>query len=105
MMHHTRRWNHDHRDELRSAWLNGAGVLIWEWSSGYGWAGTRGTGRRCARMRAVYRRYAERTSLHGDWEPLTDLASDATATASRGRGGRLDGLSTSVSSSNSPRIP
>ena len=30
MMHHTRRWNRDHGDELRSAWVNGAGVLVWD---------------------------------------------------------------------------
>jgi hypothetical protein len=30
MLHHTRRWNRDHADELQSAWLNGVGVLVWE---------------------------------------------------------------------------
>ena len=30
MLHHTRRWNRDHSDELRSAWLNGVGMLVWE---------------------------------------------------------------------------
>ncbi len=30
MLHHTRRWHRDHLDELHSAWLNGAGVLVWE---------------------------------------------------------------------------
>ena len=27
VLHHTRRWNHSHLDELQSAWLNGSGVL------------------------------------------------------------------------------
>ena len=30
MLHHTRRWNRDHAEELHSAWLNGVGVLVWE---------------------------------------------------------------------------
>ena len=30
MLHHTRRWNRDHTEELHSAWLNGVGVLVWE---------------------------------------------------------------------------
>ncbi|CAI9415979.1 PfkB family carbohydrate kinase [Nocardioides sp. T2.26MG-1] len=72
MMHHTRRWNRDHGDELRSAWLNGAGVLIWDvvfgvrvdWS-----ARDRAT---LAAMREVYRRFGDHI-LRGDWEPLAEL--------------------------------
>ena len=30
MLHHTRRWNRRPLEELRSAWLNGVGVLVWE---------------------------------------------------------------------------
>ena len=30
MLHHTRRWNRDHVEELHSAWLNGVGMLVWE---------------------------------------------------------------------------
>ena len=30
MLHHTRRWNRSHAEELRSAWLNGVGMLVWE---------------------------------------------------------------------------
>ena len=39
MLHHTRRWNRDHSDELRSAWLNGVGMLVWEnvFGSWVGW--------------------------------------------------------------------
>jgi hypothetical protein len=40
MLHHTRRWNRDHGEELRSAWLNGVGVLVWEnvFGSWVGWS-------------------------------------------------------------------
>ena len=39
MLHHTRRWNRDHLEELHSAWLNGVGVLVWEnvFGSWVGW--------------------------------------------------------------------
>ena len=39
MLHHTRRWNRDHTEELQSAWLNGVGVLVWEnvFGSWVGW--------------------------------------------------------------------
>ncbi len=30
MQHLIRRWHTDHRDELHLAWLNGAGVVVWE---------------------------------------------------------------------------
>ena len=30
MLHHTRRWNRDHADELHSSWLNGTGMLVWD---------------------------------------------------------------------------
>ena len=43
MMHHTRRWNTDHTDELQSAWVNGVGVLIWDvvFGSYVGWSSAR----------------------------------------------------------------
>ena len=39
MLHHTRRWNRSHAEELRSAWLNGVGMLVWEsvFGSWVGW--------------------------------------------------------------------
>lgn len=92
MMHHTRRWNRDHREELRSAWVNGAGVLIWDVVFGVrvDWqARDRATLRA---MRRVYRELGDFV-LTGDWEPLTDLAPAATAagvSGSRWRLGRCD---------------
>jgi len=90
MVHHTRRWNRDHREELRSAWINGAGVLLWDvvfgvrvdWS-----ARDRATLRA---MRRVYRHLGDFV-LTGDWEPLTELASAATAAGVAGSRWRLGG--------------
>jgi formylglycine-generating enzyme required for sulfatase activity len=30
MQHRIRRWNHDHTPELHTAWMNGAGIVVWE---------------------------------------------------------------------------
>ena len=69
MLHHVRRWNRDHTEELHSAWMNGAGVLVWEnvFGSWVGW---------CARDRSllramlpVQRRY-QALFTEGEWTPL-----------------------------------
>jgi len=70
MMHHTRRWNRDHSDELQSAWINGVGMLVWEsvFSSWVGWnARDRATLRR---MVAAQRAFAP-VLITGDWIQLT----------------------------------
>ena len=70
MMHHTRRWNRDHSDELQSAWVNGCGILVWEsvFSAWVGWnARDRSTLRR---MVAAQRAFAP-LLVDGDWIPLT----------------------------------
>jgi Sulfatase-modifying factor enzyme 1 len=69
MLHHTRRWNRDHAEELHSAWLNGTGVLVWEnvFGSWVGW-----NERDRARLRAmlsVQRRFADLLT-RGEWTPL-----------------------------------
>ena len=59
MLHHTRRWNRDHSAELQSAWLNGAGMLVWESVFG-SWVGWNARDRSLLRaMVAVQRRYAD----------------------------------------------
>ncbi len=69
MLHHTRRWNRDHSDELRSAWLNGVGMLVWENVFG-SWVGWSERDRATLKaMTAVQRRHAGLLA-HGDWTPL-----------------------------------
>jgi len=69
MHHFIRRWNNDHTAELHAAWLNGAGMLVWEnvfgqlriWSP-----------RDQAILRAmapIQRRFADHF-LGGQWTPL-----------------------------------
>jgi hypothetical protein len=71
MLHHTRRWHRDHLAELHSAWLNGAGVLVWDAVFGVwvGWsARDRGTLRA---MLPIQRAYTE-WFTEGEWTPLAD---------------------------------
>ena len=71
MLHHTRRWNRTHTDELQSAWLNGAGMLIWDAVFGV-WVGWTDRDRGLLRaMRSVWRTQAEAVRSE-DWTPLAD---------------------------------
>jgi sulfatase modifying factor 1 len=69
VLHHTRRWNRDHSDELHSAWLNGTGMLIWEnvFGSWVGW-----NARDRALLRAMLRVQRAHAGLlaHATWTPL-----------------------------------
>jgi len=69
MMHQIQRWNHDHTGELHTAWMNGAGMLVWEnvFGSAVGW---------CPRDRSILRlilpiqrRYGRLFAGEG-WTPL-----------------------------------
>ena len=72
MQHHVRRWHRDHSRELISAWLNGAGVMVWEnvFSAWVGWnprdAAT------LARMVTWQRALAD-VLVRGEWTPLLDV--------------------------------
>jgi hypothetical protein len=71
MMHHTRRWNRDHSDELQSGWLNGCGILVWEsvFGSWVGWNDRDASLLR--RMLLVFRAFPD-LLLRGEWTPLAD---------------------------------
>ena len=90
MMHHTRRWNRDHAAELRSAWVNGAGVLIWDVVFGVRVDWQPRDRHALSRMRAVYRSLEEFFTA-GEWVPLADLHPAATAAGLAGSCWRLDG--------------
>ena len=82
MLHHTRRWNRDHTEELHSAWLNGVGVLVWENVFG-AWVGWSDRDKELLRaMRPVQRAYAELMST-GAWTPLAAASPDTSVVASR----------------------
>jgi hypothetical protein len=76
--HHTRRWNRDHSAELQSAWMNGAGMVVWDavFGSWVGW-----NDRDASTLRRMVR--AQRTLsdvlLDGEWTPLIDATPEALA--------------------------
>ena len=82
MLHHTRRWNRDHLEELHSAWLNGVGMLVWEnvFGAWVGWS-ERDKGLLRA-MLPIQRRYAELLAT-GEWTPLAAASPDTRVVASR----------------------
>jgi hypothetical protein len=82
MLHHTRRWNRSHVDELRSAWLNGVGMLVWEsvFGSWVGWSERDKAVLR--RMLDVQRRHV-RLLTHGEWTPLAFHSGDVSVVGSR----------------------
>jgi sulfatase modifying factor 1 len=93
MLHHTRRWNRDHSEELRSAWLNGAGMLVWESVFG-SWVGWNARDRSILRaMVAVQRRYAALLS-EGELTPLAARSDDGPWPSLVGS--RFDGADTTL---------
>ena len=73
LLHHTRRWNRDHSDELQSSWMNGTGMIVWDavFGSWVGWNDRdRSTLRRMARCQLALAEVLR----HGEWTPLVDAA-------------------------------
>ena len=82
MLHHTRRWNRSHAEELRSAWLNGVGMLVWESVFG-SWVGWNERDKALLRgMLDVQRRHV-RLLTHGEWTPLAFHSDDLAVVGSR----------------------
>lgn len=71
---HVRRWHRDHAEELRSAWLNGSGVMVWEnvFSAWVGWNERDQATLR--RMRAIHTALPE--LLDAPPFPLADLGAE-----------------------------
>jgi formylglycine-generating enzyme len=75
MVHHTRRWHRSHLEELHSAWLNGAGILVWDTVFGV-WVGWSTRDRALLRaMQPVWRGEHE-LFVAGAWTPLADHPGD-----------------------------
>lgn len=78
MLHQTRRWNRSHREEMQIAWLNGAGMLIWEVVFG-SWVGWDEQQQVMWREMVKILREHHALFVSGNWEPLTKLADEAEA--------------------------
>ncbi len=69
MQHQIRRWDRDHRAEIRSAFLNGSGMLIWENVFGSHNPWTDADKRLWRMLVSVLRRFRE-TLRDDSWEPF-----------------------------------
>ena len=69
MMHLIRRWDTSHAGEMQLAWMNGAGMLVWEniFGSWNGWSKSDQ-----ATLRAILpvQRHFTRHFTHGEWTPM-----------------------------------
>ena len=82
MLHHTRRWNRDHLEELQSAWLNGVGMLVWENVFG-AWVGWNERDKELLRAIVSVQRAHVDLLATGDWTPLAAASPDARVVASQ----------------------
>jgi sulfatase modifying factor 1 len=74
MMHLIRRWDLDHSSEIQTAWMNGAGVLIWQNVFG-SWNGWKDRDKAVLRqMLPIQRRFSD-YFLAGEWTPLVETSS------------------------------
>lgn len=71
MMHLVRRWDLDHSNELHLAWMNGAGMLVWENVFG-SWNGWSGANQLLLRTMLPIQRHFHRHFIDGKWTPLVD---------------------------------
>lgn len=72
MQHHIRRWHRDHAAELRSAWLNGVGIMVWEVVFG-AWVGWNDRDSATLRRMLPVQRGFHRWLTDGEWTPLAVL--------------------------------
>lgn len=76
MLHQTRRWNQSHIEELHIAWLNGAGMLLWEVVFGSLLVWNNREKHMWQEMVQILRMHSH-LIVQGDWEPLTKLHNGA----------------------------
>ncbi len=82
MLHHTRRWNRDHADELHSSWLNGTGMLVWEVVFGV-WVGWNERDKLLLRTMLDVQRRHTALLTRGVWTPLAARSDDLQVVGSR----------------------
>ena len=69
MMHVIRRWDTNHTNELHLAWMNGAGMLVWENVFG-SWVAWSASDRKMLRSMLPIQRHFTRHFSEGAWTPL-----------------------------------
>lgn len=78
MLHQTRRWDTDRSPQLRTAWLNGVGMVVWEnvFGSLVPWSARDASV--FASLLPVQRAFARHFS-QGEWTPLAPISADRDA--------------------------
>ena len=73
MMHFIRRWDTSHVGEIQLAWMNGAGMLVWENIFG-SWNGWSARDQATLRSMLPVQRHFTRHFTHGEWTPMVSTA-------------------------------
>ena len=71
MMHQIRRWDTDHTGELHIAWMNGAGMFLWQNIFG-SWSGWTDRDLSILRSMLPIQKHFSGVLTHGIWTPLVD---------------------------------
>jgi formylglycine-generating enzyme len=88
MVHMVDRWATDHTAEIHTAWMNGAGVVVWENVFGE-WRGWSDRDKSLLRSMLPIQRRFSRSFLEGDWTPLVATAGPVYASTWQLEGTRL----------------
>jgi len=73
MQHMIRRWDLDHSGEMQMAWMNGAGMFVWQNIFG-SWNGWNDRDRSILRSMLPIQRCYGRHFTHGKWTPLVETS-------------------------------
>jgi formylglycine-generating enzyme len=88
MVHMVDRWATDHTAEIHIAWMNGAGIVVWENVFG-AWRGWSDRDKSLLRSMLPVQRRFSRHFLQGDWTPLVATAGPVYASTWHLEGTRL----------------
>lgn len=91
MVHVVRRWMRERHGELHTAWMNGAGVMVWEnvFGSWMGWSDRDAT---TMRLMSAVQHHCHAIFRDGDWTPLAFAAGGVHASRWECAGARLTTL-------------
>lgn len=91
MVHVVRRWMRDRRGELHTAWMNGAGVMVWENVFG-SWMGWSDRDAATMRLMSAVQHHCHAFFREGDWTPLAFSTGGVYASRWEKAGARLTTL-------------
>ena len=87
-VHVVQRWRRDRRGELQTAWMNGAGMMVWENVFG-SWRGWSDRDAATMRLMSAAQHHCHAFFREGDWTPLAFAAGGVYASRWERAGARL----------------